>query len=96
MHSEHSRFAGCFTSLIREMSSQIAIVTPVLTRTPKGHAPWERDAGIEEVARIVRAVDALGYHHVTCSEHVAIPAEIAERRGGTYWDPLAVFGYLAA
>ena len=29
MHSEHSRVAGCFTSLIREMSSQIAIVTPV-------------------------------------------------------------------
>lgn len=29
MHSEHSRFAGCFTSLIREMSSQVAIVTPV-------------------------------------------------------------------
>ena len=27
-HSEHSRFAGCFTSLIREMSSQIAIVAP--------------------------------------------------------------------
>ena len=27
-HSAHSRFAGCFTSLIREMSSQIAIVAP--------------------------------------------------------------------
>ena len=27
-HSEHSRFAGCFTSLIREMSLQVAIVPP--------------------------------------------------------------------
>jgi len=74
----------------------LAIVTPVLTRTPKGHAPWERDAGIEEVAQIVRAADALGYHHATCSEHVGIPVDVAATRGSTYWDPLAVFGYLAA
>src|SRR5690606_20934834 len=69
---------------------------PVLTRTPKGHAPWEVDAGIAEVAQIVRAVDALGYHHVTCSEHVGIPVDVAAVRGSTYWDPLSVFGYLAA
>jgi probable F420-dependent oxidoreductase len=75
---------------------QLALVTPVLTRTPKGHAAWERDAGIEEVARIVQAVDALGYHHVTCSEHVGIPVDVAAVRGSTYWDPLSVFGYLAA
>lgn len=75
---------------------QLAIVTPVLTRTPKGHAPWEVEAGIDEVARIVRAVDELGYHHVTCSEHVGIPVDVAATRGATYWDPLSVFGYLAA
>lgn len=75
---------------------QLAIVTPVLTRTPKGHARWEADAGIEEVARIARAADELGYHHVTCSEHVGIPVDVAAVRGSTYWDPLAVFGYLAA
>ena len=39
---------------------QLAIVTPVLTRTPKGHARWEADAGIAEVARIARAADELG------------------------------------
>jgi probable F420-dependent oxidoreductase len=33
---------------------------------------------------------------MTCSEHVAIPVEVAERRGSRYWDPLATFGYLAA
>jgi probable F420-dependent oxidoreductase len=75
---------------------ELGIVTPVLTRTPKGHAGWERDAGIAEVAEIARAADALGYHHLTCSEHVGIPVDVAAVRGATYWDPLSVFGYLAA
>lgn len=75
---------------------QLGIVTPVLTRTPKGHAKWEVDAGITEVAHIVRAADALGYHHATCSEHVGIPVAVAAVRGSTYWDPLSVFGYLSA
>ena len=75
---------------------ELAIVTPVLTRTPRGHAGWEQTAGIEEVARIATAVDALGYHHLTCSEHVGIPVDVAAIRGSTYWDPLSVFGYLAA
>ena len=38
----------------------------------------------------------LGYHHLTCSEHVAVPAAVAKRRGSRYYDPLATFGYLAA
>lgn len=73
-----------------------AVVTPVLTRLPRAHAGWEDDAGIAEVAVIAREADRLGYHHLTCSEHVAIPTEVATVRGATYWDPLSVFGYLAA
>ncbi|MGQ0804727.1 MAG: LLM class F420-dependent oxidoreductase [Actinomycetota bacterium] len=72
------------------------MVTPVLTRLPGAHARWEETAGIAEVERVVVEAERLGYHHVTCSEHVAIPREIAEVRGATYWDPLATFGYLAA
>jgi probable F420-dependent oxidoreductase len=75
---------------------KLGLVTPVVTRLPRAHARWEADAGIAEIERVVVEAERLGYHHVTCSEHVAIPTEIAERRGGTYWDPLAVFGYLAA
>src|SRR5207253_2742522 len=72
------------------------IVTPVLTRLPGAHARWERDAGFEDVVAIARAADRLGYHHLTCSEHVAVPRDVASVRGATYWDPLATFGYLAA
>jgi probable F420-dependent oxidoreductase len=75
---------------------KLGIVTPVVTRLPRAHAAWEADAGIAEIERVVVDADRLGYHHVTCSEHVAVPLEIAKTRGGTYWDPLAVFGYLAA
>ena len=40
--------------------------------------------------------DRLDYHHLTCSEHIALPAHELGRRGARYWDPLATFGYLAA
>lgn len=75
---------------------RLGLVTPVLTLLPRAHARWEESGGIDDVARIVVAADALGYDHVTCSEHVAIPSEVAAVRGGRYWDPLATFGYLAA
>ena len=75
---------------------KLGLITPVVTRLPRGHAKWEADAGITEIARIAREADRLGYDFLTCSEHVAVPVEVAKVRGGTYWDPLAVFGYLAA
>lgn len=75
---------------------RVGIVSPVLTRVPGAHDVWETTAGIEEVARIAEHADRLGFHHLTCSEHVAVPVSIAAQRGGTYWDPLATFGYLAA
>jgi probable F420-dependent oxidoreductase len=75
---------------------RVGIVTPVLTLLPGAHGRWERDAGIEEVARIAETADRLGYDHMTCSEHVAVPASVALVRGATYWDPLATLGFVAA
>ncbi|OXM45774.1 TIGR03619 family F420-dependent LLM class oxidoreductase [Amycolatopsis alba] len=75
---------------------KIGIVSPVVTAVPGAASAWERDAGIEDLARIAEAADELGFHHLTCSEHVAVPADVAAVRGATYWDPLATFGYLAA
>jgi probable F420-dependent oxidoreductase len=75
---------------------KLGIVTPVVTRLPRAHATWEETAGIGEVARVAMEAERLGYHHLTCSEHVALPSDVVETRGGTYWDPLPVFGYLAA
>lgn len=76
---------------------KLGLITPVLTLNPRVHNSWEETAPFEAVAEIAEAADRLGYHHLTCSEHVAVPAgEIAARRGSRYYDPLATFGYLAA
>ncbi|MCU1459097.1 MAG: Luciferase-like monooxygenase, partial [Actinomycetia bacterium] len=77
-------------------SLQYGLITPALTQLPRAHAGWESDATIDDIASIAEAAERLGYRHITCSEHVAIPTEVAKVRGGTYWDPLATFGYIAA
>lgn len=75
---------------------QLGIVSPIVTANPGAHSAWEEKAGIAELAQVARTADGLGFHHMTCSEHVAVPREAASQRGATYWDPLATFGYLAA
>jgi len=75
---------------------KLGIVTPVLTLLPRAHARWEETATFDDVVVIVREAERLGYHHCTCSEHVAVPVEIAKVRGGRYYDPLATLGALGA
>jgi probable F420-dependent oxidoreductase len=75
---------------------RFGIGTPVVVQVPRGHARWEESAGIGELDAIARAADRLGFHHLTCSEHVAVPDTVEPVRGATYWDPLATFGYMAA
>jgi probable F420-dependent oxidoreductase len=80
---------------IRAMA-KLSVATPVVTMFPGASGDWEKDASIEDLAQVAEAADRLGYHHLTCSEHIALPAVEQERRGARYWDPLATFGYLAA
>ena len=76
---------------------KLGLITPVLTLNPRVHNSWEETADFDAVVTIAETADRLGYHHLTCSEHIAVPAgEIAARRGSRYYDPLATFGYLAA
>ncbi|HEY0643847.1 MAG TPA: LLM class F420-dependent oxidoreductase [Nocardioides sp.] len=75
---------------------KVGIVSPVVTAVPGAVDAWEQGAGIEDLAQIAEAADRLGFAHLTCSEHVAVPTDVAQQRGATYWDPLATFGYLAA
>jgi probable F420-dependent oxidoreductase len=75
---------------------RLALATPVVTSLPSAHATWEETGTIEDIARLAETADRLGYHHLTCSEHVGVPAGEAPRRGARYWDPLATFGFVAA
>jgi probable F420-dependent oxidoreductase len=75
---------------------KLSVSTPVVITMPRSSADWEQDATIEDLAQVAEAADRLGYHHLTCSEHIALPAVEQQRRGMRYWDPLATLGYLAA
>ena len=75
---------------------RLGVATPIVTTLP-GQARAGRLPGtIEDLALIAQTADRLGYHDLTCSEHIGVPADQAERRGARYWDPLATFGFLAA
>jgi probable F420-dependent oxidoreductase len=75
---------------------KLSIASPVVSLNPGAHGRWELDATVEDLAKVAQTVDRLGYHHMTCSEHIALPAGELDRRGARYWDPLSTLGYLAA
>lgn len=75
---------------------KLAIATPVVTNVAGADLTWERSASIDDIGRVAEAADRLGYHHLTCSEHIGVPVAEAPRRGSRYWDPLATLGYVAA
>ena len=76
---------------------RLGIITPIVSRNPRfGRHDWEVEAGVTELATVVRAAEGLGYDFCTFPEHVAVPLGAARVRGGTYWSPLPVMGYLAA
>lgn len=80
---------------------RLGISTPVVVRVPGHTAAWEDVAGIEEITRVAEHADRLGYHFVTCSEHVGMAPgvfspQLPQGRGTRYWDPLATLSWLAA
>jgi probable F420-dependent oxidoreductase len=76
---------------------QLGIVTPVVNLNPRfDSAEWERHGGIDDIVEVSRAAERLGYHWVSCPEHIAIPESTAASRGGRYWDPLTTLSFVAA
>ncbi|MGA8255468.1 MAG: TIGR03619 family F420-dependent LLM class oxidoreductase [Nocardioides sp.] len=75
---------------------RLGLSTPVVVQQPRVASDWEASASPDELVTVARAADELGFDHLTCSEHVAVPAEAAATRGATYWDPLATLAFIAA
>jgi probable F420-dependent oxidoreductase len=75
---------------------RIGLSTPLVMQLPGVSSPWERSATVADLARVAHTADELGFDHLTCAEHVAVPVDEAGQRGLTYWDPLSTFGFLAA
>jgi probable F420-dependent oxidoreductase len=72
------------------------IITPVVIANPRVVNEWELDAGVDALTAVAGDADRLGYHHLTASNHVAIPRSAAPRRGRRYWDPAVTLGFVAA
>lgn len=80
---------------------RLGVSTPVVVKVPGLTAEWEDTAGIAEITLVAEHADRLGFHFLTCSEHVAMPRgihspQLPQGRGTRYWDPLATLSWLAA
>ncbi|QEN14723.1 LLM class F420-dependent oxidoreductase [Mycolicibacterium sp. ELW1] len=75
---------------------RIGLSTPMVMQLPGVSSAWETTAGVDDLAHIARTADELGFDHLTCAEHIAVPVGDGAQRGLTYWDPLSTFGFLAA
>lgn len=75
---------------------RVGIITPIVLLLPRSHNAWEIDATVADLVAVSKAADRLGYHHLTASEHVAVPVDVEPRRGQRYWDLLSTLSYLAA
>ena len=75
---------------------RLGLVTPVVSLNPRAHGEWERTATPADLVAVARAADRAGMHHLTCSQHVAVPVDVEARRGHRYFDPLATLSWLAA
>ena len=73
---------------------RIGLSTPVVMQIPGTASAWEASAGVDDLVRVAVAADELGYDHLTCGEHVAIPVGAFEGRGLTYWDPAATLAWV--
>jgi probable F420-dependent oxidoreductase len=68
----------------------------MVMQLPGVSSAWECNAGVADLARIAHTADELGFDHLTCAEHIAVPVDESGQRGLTYWDPLSTLGFLAA
>ena len=73
---------------------RLGLWSPIVVQVPSVRAPWEAEAGVAELTEVAQTADRLGYHYITCSEHLAIAPGLW--RGTTFWDPCATLSYLAA
>jgi len=75
---------------------KFVIFPPGLIQYPPHTQAWEADVGVAEVARVVRAADALGYDYLTMPDHIGIDVEHAKVMGPRWPEALTMLGWFAA
>jgi probable F420-dependent oxidoreductase len=69
---------------------------PVAAQSTIFAAPWERDAGVDEILRIAEACDRNGFFYLAVSDHVCVPRAQAAAMSTIWYDTIATLGFLAA
>lgn len=73
----------------------VGIQLPVQALSSRVAAPWEHEAGSDELVRVARAADRAGFLYVAVCDHVAVPRPNAETMSTTWYDPVSTLSYLA-
>jgi probable F420-dependent oxidoreductase len=71
------------------------IQLPTVALSPRVAAPWEKDAGVDDLVRAAQTADKAGFFYVGVCDHVAIPRAYAEAMSTTWFNPVATLGFLA-
>src|SRR5690348_135717 len=71
------------------------VMLPGTNRVP-GANRWAHALGADGFRRVLAAVDGLGYHGVSVSEHLAMPRAEVPRLGPYWQDALTVMAFAAA
>jgi probable F420-dependent oxidoreductase len=75
---------------------RLGIAPPIVGSSTTRSPDWETTGSGDDLIAIAQLAERLGYEHITCSEHIALPDHEAAIRGDTYWEPLSTLGYIAA
>ena len=59
-------------------------------------ADWERDAGVDELARVIRHADEHGFHYVGVCDHIALTEDYASRMSTFWQDCIGTLSWVAA
>src|SRR5215470_7027483 len=69
---------------------------PVTAQSRVFVAPWEADAGSEEIVRVAQACDRSGFFYLAVCDHICVPRDHAAAMSTVWYDPVATLGFLAA
>jgi probable F420-dependent oxidoreductase len=68
---------------------------PIQSQPARFRAPWEADAGPDELVRLAQAADRAGLFYVGVCDHVSIPEDRATTMQTIWYDTIATLGMLA-
>jgi probable F420-dependent oxidoreductase len=68
---------------------------PGVQQIPSRTRPWERAVGGPEMVAAARAAEEAGFAHVSCSDHVCVPAAYAGAMGAVWFDAGSTLAFVA-